>query len=186
VEAVLARVPHDRAVRIADVGTGSGAIAVALASALPHAHIDALDISEAALAIAIENAQANGVSGRVHFQRSDLMEAAQDRRFDAIVSNPPYVATTDTLEPQVQDWEPHAALFAGADGLEIYRRLLPQAQRLLREGGLLALEFGAGQQDPLRRLFCETASGGAAFVGLAFLPDLQGIARVALAAKHGN
>jgi release factor glutamine methyltransferase len=182
VEAVLARVPRDRAVRIADVGTGSGAIAVALASALPHAQIDALDISEAALAIAGLNAQANGVSERVHFHRSDLLESVRQRRFDAIVSNPPYVATTDTLEPQVQDWEPHAALFAGADGLDIYRGMLPPAQVLLREGGLLALELGAGQEEPLRALFSEV--GG--FTDLMFLPDLQGIPRVALAVKRGE
>ena len=182
VEAVLARVPHDRALCIADVGTGSGAIAVAVASALPLAHIDALDISEAALAIAEENAQANGVSERVHFHRSDLLEAVQDSRLDAIVSNPPYVATVDTLEPQVHDWEPHSALFAGTDGLDIYRRLLPQAHALLREGGLLALELGAGQEELLRALFSEV--GG--FTDLMFLPDLQGIARVALAGRRGS
>jgi release factor glutamine methyltransferase len=169
-------------VRIADVGTGSGAIAVALASALPHAHIDALDISEAALAIAEENAHANSVSQRVHFHRSDLLEAVQHSRFDAIVSNPPYVATTDTLEPQVHDWEPHGALFAGDDGLDIYRRLIPQAQALLLDGGLLALELGAEQEATLRVLF----GGLEAFIDLMFLPDLQGIARVALAMKRDD
>ena len=182
VEAVLARVPHDRPLRIADVGTGSGAIAVALASALPNAHIDALDISEAALAIAEENAHANSVSQRVHFHRSDLLEAVQHSRLDAIVSNPPYVATTDTLEPQVHDWEPHGALFAGDDGLDIYRRLIPQAQALLRDGGLLALELGAEQQAPLQTLFADFK----AFTDLTFVPDLQGIARVALAMKRGD
>ncbi len=176
VEAVLARLPHDRALRIADVGTGSGAIAVALASVLPYAQIDALDLSAAALAVARENAQALGGGGRVSFHRSDLLGAVPDVLYDAIVANPPYVASTEALEPQVQAWEPHSALFAGPDGLDIYRRLLPQALAALRPGGLLVLELGAGQQPALSALFASHPR----FEEPAFLPDLQGIARVAL------
>jgi release factor glutamine methyltransferase len=176
VEAVLARVPHNRDVRIADVGTGSGAIAIALASALPRAQIDALDISEVALEIAQENAQTLGVADRIAFHRSDLLAAVRGTLYDAVVSNPPYIASTETLEPQVQAWEPHGALFAGPDGLDTYRRLLPQALDSLHPGGLLALELGAGQQTALEALFASHPQ----FEEPAFLPDLQGIPRVAL------
>jgi release factor glutamine methyltransferase len=176
VEAVLARLPHDRDVRIADVGAGSGAIAIALAFALPRAQIDALDISEAALTVARQNAQTLGVGERVSFHTSDLLDAVPGVLYDAIVSNPPYISSTETLEPQVQAWEPHGALFAGPDGLDIYRRLLPQALDGLRPSGLLALELGAGQQPALAALFAAHPQ----FEEPAFLPDLQGIARVAV------
>ena len=177
VEAVLARLPHDRAVSIADVGTGSGAIALALAHGLPLAHVDALDLSGAALAIAAENAQALGLAGRVSMRHSDLLHAVADHKFDCIVSNPPYVGSLEVLEPQVARWEPHDALFAGEDGLAVYRRLLPQAAACLLTGGLLALELGAGQEEALAELFASDARWSAPL----FLPDLQGISRVALA-----
>lgn len=176
VDAVLARVPRDREVRIADVGTGSGAIAIALASALPRAQIDALDISEAALGVARENAQTLGVGARVSFHTSDLLDAVRGNRYDAIVSNPPYIASTETLEPQVHAWEPHNALFAGPDGLAVYRRLIPQALESLHPHGLLALELGAGQQKAIEALFASHPH----FEEPVFLPDLQGIPRVAL------
>ncbi len=178
VDAVLARLPHDRSVRIADVGTGSGAIALALAHMLPLAHIDALDISPEAVEIANENAQALRLTERMCFLHSDLLGAVAEHRYDCIVSNPPYVADTETLEPQVANWEPHGALFAGPDGLDVYRRLLPQAALLLKPGGLLALELGAGQSEALAALFHEDPR----WTGLTFLPDLARILRVAVAA----
>ncbi len=176
VEALLARMPHDRPVRIADVGTGSGAIAVALAYALPQARILALDISKAALRIASMNAQQNGVAGRIRFVESDLLNGAGDEQFDAIVSNPPYVALSERegLEIQVRDYEPEEALFAGPTGLEIYQRLIPQAQTCLKRGGWLLVEMGAGQQSALLRLL-------EGWGGVAFVSDLQGIPRVAIA-----
>ena len=177
VEAVLARLPRERPVRIADVGTGSGAIALALAQALPLAHFDALDLSQEALAVAAENARALGLAGRVAMHHSDLLLAVTEKRFDCIASNPPYVANTEVLEPQVALWEPHHALFAGEEGLDVYRRLLPQALDLLLPGGLLALEIGAGQQQALTALLAVDARWSAP----AFLPDLQGIPRVAIA-----
>ena len=180
VEAVLARLPHDQPVRIADVGTGSGAIALALAHMLPLAHIDALDLSPTALEVAAENAKTLGLSERVRFVHSHLLAAVAHERYDCIVSNPPYVANTDTLEPQVMDWEPPMALFAGADGLAVYRLLLPQAADCLGPDGLLALELGAGQQQAIEQLFAESLHWGKC----SFLPDLQGIARVALASRH--
>ncbi len=177
VEAVLARLPGDRPVHIADVGTGSGAIALALAHERPLAQVDALDISIEALAIAGENARALGLSNRVCCLESDLLAAVGGERYDCIVSNPPYVASTETLEPQVAEWEPHGALFAGPDGLAVYRALLPQAVAHLRPGGLLAAELGAGQQAALEELFAQDPRWGAP----QFVPDLQGIPRVALA-----
>ncbi|WP_026442450.1 peptide chain release factor N(5)-glutamine methyltransferase [Pseudacidobacterium ailaaui] len=178
VEALLKRLPHDRPLRIADVGTGSGAIAVALAVHLPRAQITALDISRAALAVAQQNAAAHSVADQVRFVVSDLLDAVGGETYDAVVSNPPYVAETDreTLEAQVRDYEPHQALFAGRSGLEIYERLVPQARGRLVPDGWLALEIGYGQQNALLRLL----SG---WKQVAFLPDLQGIPRVACAQR---
>ncbi|MBB6145798.1 release factor glutamine methyltransferase [Silvibacterium bohemicum] len=174
IEAALARLPHDRAIRIADIGTGSGAIAIALAHSLPQATIVALDISPAALAVAQGNAVRHNVAARIDFRESDLLAAAQDERFDAIVSNPPYVATTEELEPQVRDYEPSTALYAGESGLDIYRRLIPQAKALLKPGGWLMMEIGQGQRDAIADLL-------QGWSGVEFIADLQGIPRVAIA-----
>lgn len=177
VEALLSRVPHDEPLRVCDVGTGSGAIAVALAHQLPQAQVTGLDISEAALQIAQENAARHGVADRVQFLRSDLLSAVHGKCFDAIVSNPPYVAEPEVLEPQVRDYEPHAALFAGPTGLEIYRRLIPQAHASLVPGGWLLLEIGHGQREALASLL-------AGWDGLEFVSDLAGIPRVAIARRR--
>lgn len=182
VEAVLERVPRDRALRIADIGTGSGAIALALAIHLPLAQVDAFDLSPEALAVAEGNARALGLENRVRFIHSDLLQAAGTERYDCIVSNPPYVSSAETLEPQVARWEPHTALFAGPDGLAVYRRLLPQAAGRLLPGGLLALELGAGQQEAIRALFADEE----AWTEPEFLPDLRGIDRVALARRQAT
>jgi release factor glutamine methyltransferase len=109
-----------------------------------------------------------------------LLAEAGDTRFEMIVSNPPYVSTLEELELQVAQWEPQMALFAGADGLDIYRRLLPQAVGRLVSGGLLALELGAGQREALRELFRKDQRWGEP----EFVKDLQGIERVALAVKN--
>jgi release factor glutamine methyltransferase len=177
VEAVLARLPHDQPLRIADVGTGSGAIAIALAHSLAQAFVTAIDLSSDALEIARENARTHGLAERIRFIQSDLLDAVGgEAPFDAIVSNPPYVATTDgpALHPQVREFEPAQALFAGESGLEVYERLIPQASRLLKPGGLLALEIGEGQRDGVAGLL-------AGWNDVSFVPDLQQIPRVALA-----
>jgi release factor glutamine methyltransferase len=178
VEALLARAPHDQPLRIADIGTGSGAIAVALAHSLPRAEVTAIDISEAALAVAQRNAEAHGVAARVRFLRSDLLSAVAGEQFDAVVSNPPYVAEVDwgTLEPQVVDYEPASALFAGPTGLDVYERLIPQAQTALKPGGWLLMEIGQGQRAALAQLL----SG---WDDVNFIDDLQGIPRVACARR---
>jgi len=164
--------------RIADVGTGSGAIAVVLAHYLPYAQITAIDLSPAALAIAAENAHRNAVTLR--FLEGNLLEPVARENFEIIVSNPPYVPTADrpTLSVEVRDHEPKLALFAGADGLEVYRRLIPAAFARLVPGGYLALEIGIHQSPDLAELL-----SAAGFQKIKFLPDLQGIPRIATAQR---
>ena len=178
VEAVLERLPSARMTKIVDVGTGSGAIAIALAYNLPSAQITAVDVSDAALSVATENAAAHGLVGRIRFAASDLLDAVAEETFDAVVSNPPYVPEADRalLDRQVREYEPGTALFAGASGLDVYQRLVPQARRALSPGGLLAMEIGYGQRDALAELLC-------AWDRVEFLDDLQGIPRVVLARR---
>jgi release factor glutamine methyltransferase len=166
--------------RIIDIGAGSGAIAVALACQLPQASVTTIDISSEALEIAQENAARNGVAHRVRFLQGDLLAPVREERFDIVASNPPYVSTNDqsTLDVEVRDYEPHTALFAGTDGLAIYRRLIPQAAEVLNPGGHIALEIGYNQRDAIRELL--TSSG---YTAIEFVPDLQGIARVAVARR---
>ena len=166
--------------RIVDVGTGSGAIAVALASNLPDADIHATDISAAALNVARANAKRHGVEARVIFRVGDLLAPVAGRLFDLIVSNPPYVAEgdRDSLSVEVRDYEPAQALFAGGDGLEIYRRLIPAAFTALFHERYLALEIGFSQQPAVEALLA-----GAGFTGIEFTNDLQGIPRVAVARR---
>ena len=178
VEAILQVLPHEEILNILDVGTGSGILAITLALHLPHAEITAIDISAAAIRVARQNAEAHHVADRIHFVESDLLAGLPDFSFDAIVSNPPYVAESDrdTLHPQVRNYEPATALFAGETGLDIYRRLIPQADIALKPNGLLALEIGYGQQPALASLL-ET------WHNVSFVNDLQHIPRVALARR---
>lgn len=172
IEAVLSRVPHDTVLRIADVGTGSGAIAIALARSLPLAKLTALELSPPALEVARQNAERHGVASRIRFLHSDLLTAVQGETFDAIVSNPPYVAADEVLEEQVRGYEPPNALFAGPAGLDIYRRLIPTAWHALSAHGWLLMEIGHGQRDAVADLLTGWSE-------IEFVPDLQGIPRVA-------
>ena len=167
--------------QIADIGTGSGAIAVALASALPEAQLWATDLSVKALEVARHNACRNEVAGRITFLEGDLVTPLADGRFDLIASNPPYVPLVDrdTLSVEVRDHEPHTALFAGLDGLDIYRRLIPEAHPRLVSGGWLVLEIGYGQQPAIQALL-----QSAGFGGIHFIHDYQGIPRVACAQRE--
>ncbi len=163
--------------RIADIGTGSGAIAVALAHSLPLAHITATDLSTQALAIAKQNAIRNNVEDRVEFFEGDLLAPLAGQSFHIIVSNPPYVpfADRDSLSVEVREYEPHSALFAGDDGLSIYRRLIPEARGFLIPGGWLVMEIGYGQQPAIEELMHENRYGE-----VRFIVDYQGIPRVAI------
>jgi release factor glutamine methyltransferase len=177
VEVALERLPNKSTVRMCDVGTGSGCIAVTLAYELRQAHVTALDLSPAALALAKQNAEQYRVSNRIRFLASDLLSSVQGETFDVIVSNPPYVPDDEPLEAQVRDYEPHPALFAGPTGLEIYRRLIPQAHVALTPGGWLLMEIGHGQQAALVELLSD-------WDNLKFKDDLQGIPRVAIAQRR--
>jgi release factor glutamine methyltransferase len=176
VEAALERIPIGVATRVADIGTGSGAIAVSIARHRALAQVTALDISRAALAVADRNTIANEVSGQIRLLESDLLSAVRDERFDMIVSNPPYIADSEreSLESQVRDYEPEQALFAGQSGLEIYQRIIPQAARALDPEGWLLMEIGAGQDVHLRQLL-------KGWRAVSFVADLQGIPRVVIA-----
>lgn len=149
---------------IADLGTGSGVLAVTLAAALPGAVVHAVDVSPAALSVARRNADSHGVADRMTFHEGDLWEplalAGLRGRLDGVVSNPPYVAQgeLDGLMPEVRDYEPRLALLAGVDGLSCHRRLVGRAAEFLRPRGVLVLEVGAGQAGAVRDLLAETGA----------------------------
>ena len=142
-----------------DFGTGTGCIAIALAAKCPKATITALEISTAALALAKENAARNQVSERIEFLQGNGFAALDGgpRSFDLIVSNPPYIPSAEiaTLEPEVRDFDPRAALDGGADGLDFYRTLAAQARPFLKADGKVMLEFGDGQADAIKKIFAD-------------------------------
>jgi len=181
--------------RVADVGTGSGCLAVALAWELPHAEVFATDISAPALEVARRNAARHKVADRIHFLQCDLLTAiesanparggarhavaasTQDRpQFDLMVSNPPYIARNKAgqLQREVRDHEPHAALFGGPTGIEMYQRLIDQARDLLRDRGILVLELGHDSAEHVRGIFDAQAE----WTKVAITMDLAGIPRV--------
>jgi release factor glutamine methyltransferase len=140
---------------VLDVGTGSGAIALALAAELPEARVTGSDVSPGALAVARMNGERLGID--VEWVESDLLAGLGGRRFDLVVSNPPYVAAgeIDGLEPEVRDWEPRGATVSGETGLEAIERLVHDAPGVLAPGGALVLEVGAGQAAAVAALFAE-------------------------------
>ncbi len=176
----LARGP--RAARLlADVGTGSGCVAIALATELPEARVIATDVSAAALAVARRNAAAHGVDARIAWVRTSCLDGVSAAP-DVIVANPPYVPDDDIagLPPEVRGFEPRLALAGGRDGLDVARRLLDAAAGQLVPGGHLALEVGSGQAPAVR-------DAVAARPGLALVRvrrDLQGIARTLVVRRH--
>jgi release factor glutamine methyltransferase len=181
VETVLQLTRNLERPRIVDVGTGSGCIALALAKELPQAEIYAVDISPAALEVARSNAVRNLLKERVCFEESNFLGAFRQSvaRFDFVVSNPPYVSEGDkeALQPEVRDFEPHLALFAGANGLDMIERLIPQAQHTLKAGGWLVMEIGKGQEEYLRERLAK-------WNNVRFTNDLKQIPRVVAAQKR--
>lgn len=169
--------------RIADVGTGSGAIAVALAKALPRAEVYATDVSRPALDIAAENASRHDVAGRIAFRAGDLLTPSHDY-VDLIVANLPYVTTADwsQLEPEVREHEPRLALDGGSDGLRLIRQLLSQSLRDLRGDGSVLLEVGDGQAEVLRAFVKDALPPT---VSCQVRADFRGVSRVLLV-RAGN
>jgi release factor glutamine methyltransferase len=163
--------------RLADAGTGSGCIALALAKELPQSEIDATDISPAALEVARANATRHQLDARIHFHQTDLLEGLKPG-FDFVVSNPPYVGEleADQVQREVRKFEPRNAVFAGPTGLEVIERLIPQAQAALRPGGWLVMEISGTIVADVRRLLAKWDE-------VQITADLQGIPRVAAARK---
>lgn len=165
---------------IVDVGTGSGCVAVTIACERPHAQVVATDISADAIAVARHNARRHDVEHRIAFRIGALLDVVDQA--DLVVSNPPYVPERDrsTLAPEVGEFEPHAALFGGIDGLDVVRLLVGTAAERTRSDGWLLFEFGYGQAAGVRSLL--DASG--AWTSIRLRADLQGIPRVAEACRR--
>ncbi|MGH9870365.1 MAG: peptide chain release factor N(5)-glutamine methyltransferase [Candidatus Polarisedimenticolia bacterium] len=188
VEVALRALPAAVPARVLDVGTGSGAIAIALAVERPRAWVTAIDLSPEALAIARANARRHGVSGRVAFARMDLASGLAlphpGLGLDLVAANPPYIALSERedLMPEVRDHEPSAALFGGPTGMDIVERLIPEASRLLRPGGWLVLECAA----PRAHAVADLLRSGGVWHDVALHDDLSGLPRVAAARRAGD
>jgi release factor glutamine methyltransferase len=177
----------DLPLSIADVGTGSGCIAVALAHELSRAAIFATDISPAALEIARRNAARHGVADRIHFMEGDLLQPVRSllppRQFlDMVVSNPPYIGREEQpqLPREVREHEPHTALFAGPTGVELYSRLIAETEEVLGENGIIVLELGHNSLQHVQSIF----NASIAWSGFVVQDDLAGIARVISALRR--
>ncbi len=147
-----------------DMGTGAGAVALSLAAEGTWTRVVATDVSPEALSVAADNAERYDLGGHVEFREGSLFEPLEEgERFDVIVSNPPYIAEGEKgeLQPEVRDWEPPEALFAGADGLDVIRQLVAGAPKHLLSGGLLALECGLGQAEGIAADVQATGAFGA-------------------------
>ncbi len=160
VDLVLNAMPEGRRFDLLDLGVGSGAILLAILAERPAARGLGVDISEEALAVARENAARLGLEGKAALLRGDWTHGLGDDLFDVVVSNPPYIASAEieTLDPEVRHHEPRLALDGGPDGLDAYRRLAPEVLRVLKPGGLFALEIGHTQADRVLRLMREAGA----------------------------
>jgi release factor glutamine methyltransferase len=165
---------------ILDIGTGSGAIAIALAKGLPQARVTATDISARALAVAGKNIAHHHLSGRVKLVKADLFPVTRTK-YDVIVSNPPYIPSQDirSLQPEVAEHEPRPALDGGSDGLDFYRRIIAGCPLRMNPGGMMALEIGQGQGEAVRKMISSELS-------VTVLPDLGAIPRVVVAVDRSG
>jgi release factor glutamine methyltransferase len=156
---ILARIDRyfpEGPVLCADVGTGSGAIAITVAKEEQRVVMDATDISESALATAVKNAENN--DAKICFLAGDMLEPLKEtgKQYDVLISNPPYIPQEETMESSVVDFEPHVALFGGEDGLKFYRRIFADCRQVLKERAFMAFEMGWNQREAMSRLVEET------------------------------
>ncbi len=160
---------------ILEIGTGSGCIAVTIASLCEDVRIVASDISKEALLIAKENSNNHGQNEKVTFISGDLLSSFKNESYDIVVSNPPYIKEEDLphLEPEVKDFEPKVSLTAGKDGLYFIKKIISDATRVLKDGGSCVLEIGHGQRESVENIFLEFG-----FVDISHTKDLNGIERV--------
>ena len=174
-DVVLPAFPEGKTFRMIDLGTGSGAILLAVLAERPAATGLGTDVSAEALAVARENASNLGLEGRAAFLRTDWTAGLDDASFDLVVSNPPYIASAEieTLDPEVRDHDPRLALDGGEDGLDAYRVLAPEIRRVLKPGGIFAVEIGWTQGDAVKALF-----EAAGFEDVKITLDLANRARV--------
>lgn len=178
VEAAIEALKDQEAPRFCEIGTGSGCVSVAMLANLPNATAFASDVSETAVEVARRNAKRNAVDSRVEFLVSDVFDSIDGYDFDAIVTNPPYIAADDipTLQVEVRDHEPLVALTDGADGLSIIRRIVLDSPLKLKPGGCLFMEIGHRQSADVAAMF-----DGGIWKDVHFLKDLQGIDRTVAA-----
>lgn len=177
VEKVVESASNFSSPRIIDLGTGSGCIAVSLAKLMAKARLVATDISTAALEIAQGNAQRLGVVERIEFRLADMAQSeafSASEQFDIVVSNPPYILETEraSLQPEIRDWEPAAALYVGEDGLKFYHYIIDYCHRHLRAGGWVACEMASQRSPAIAGLFRE-----AGFHHVQIIKDLAGLER---------
>lgn len=182
VEAVIERLKDKSQIKFVDIGTGSGAIVLSLLHYLPLACAVAVDISQDALAVATENAETLLVKDRVDFYQGDIYEPLAAEKFDAIVSNPPYIPNADIaeLEPEVKEFEPYGALAGGLDGLDFYRRLIADGSNRLKDGGFMAFEVGINQAQAVAAI----AESVPTFGQTQIIKDYAGIERVVILYKN--
>jgi len=176
VEVALEEAKQLKGPRVADIGVGSGAIAVCLAKFLPEARVFGTDLSKEAIEVAEENAQARGVADRCEFFVGDLFGPLEGHSFDIIVSNPPYIKTAEItkLQPEIKDFEPRSALDGGEDGLKFFKEIIAAAPPYLKTGGYLILEVGAGQDTEVSEMIKSSRK----FEEPGSYKDLSGIKRV--------
>ncbi len=179
----LAKSLQTESLQIADVGTGSGIIAITVAKHVKHCHVTAIDISPVVLEVAKRNAAKHGVAERIDFVKSDLFAALPSEvKFDLVLSNPPYVATSELagLALDVRDHEPHLALDGGKSGIEVIERLIPQAVERLNAGGWLLMEVGAENAERVEQL----VKGNPAFELAETIKDIANLPRVVQAKRR--
>jgi release factor glutamine methyltransferase len=160
VEEIINNTSKETAISILDIGTGSGNIAIALASNIPLSEVTTIDVSAEAICLAKKNAEDCGVSGRIKFVNSDILSCQLqfEDKFDIVVSNPPYVSKSEYagLQPEIVKYEPAGAVTDGGDGYKFYEKIITYAKEFLKPGGLLYFEMGKGQSEKISALFNAT------------------------------